>query len=118
MGNPFVHVELSSTDPAKAKAFYGELFSWELEDTEMPVGTYTMINPGDGTGGGMMRQLVPDAPSAWLPYALVDDVRASTEKATSLGAKVLMDVTVIPGMGSYSIIEDPTGAPIGLWQMA
>ncbi len=56
MGNPFVHVELSSTDPAAAKAFYGELFSWQLEDTEMPVGTYTMINPGDGTGGGMMRQ--------------------------------------------------------------
>ena len=36
MGNPFVHVELSSTDPAAAKAFYGELFSWQLEDTEMP----------------------------------------------------------------------------------
>lgn len=74
MGNPFVHVELSSTDPAEAKAFYGELFSWRLEDTEMPVGTYTMIQPGEGTGGGMMRQLMPDAPSAWLPYVLVDDV--------------------------------------------
>ena len=26
--------------PRRAKAFYGELFSWTLEDTEMPVGTY------------------------------------------------------------------------------
>lgn len=118
MGNPFVHVELSSTDPAAAKAFYGELFSWTLEDTEMPVGTYTMINPGEGTGGGMMRQPIPGAPSAWLPYVVVDDIKASTEKAISLGATVLMDVTAIPGMGHYSIIEDPTGAAIGLWQMA
>ena len=29
-----------------------------------------------------------------------------------------MDVTAIPGMGQYSIIQDPTGAAIGLWQMA
>jgi predicted enzyme related to lactoylglutathione lyase len=26
MANPFVHVELNTTDPAKAKAFYGKLF--------------------------------------------------------------------------------------------
>lgn len=25
MGNPFVHVELNTTDPGKAKAFYGRL---------------------------------------------------------------------------------------------
>ena len=118
MGNPFVHVELSSTDPEAAKAFYGELFSWHLEDTQMPVGTYTMVNPGDGVGGGMMRQPIPGAPSAWLPYVVVDDVKSSVEKAVSLGANVTMDVTAIPGMGHYAIIEDPTGASIGLWQTA
>lgn len=118
MANPFVHVELSSTDPEAARAFYGELFAWQLEDTEMPVGTYTMINPGVGTGGGMMRQPIAGAPSAWLPYVEVDDVKASVEKAVALGANVLMDVTTITGMGHYAIIEDPTGASIGLWQVA
>jgi predicted enzyme related to lactoylglutathione lyase len=29
MANPFVHVELHTTDTAKAKAFYGKLFSWK-----------------------------------------------------------------------------------------
>ena len=29
MGNPFVHVELMSTDVGKAKAFYGKLFEAE-----------------------------------------------------------------------------------------
>ena len=59
--------------------------------------TYTMIQPGDGTGGGLRKQSVPGAPSAWLAYVLVDDVKAATEKAKSLGAKVLKDATKCRG---------------------
>ena len=51
MGNPFVHVELMSTDVGKAKAFYGELFDWKLEDMDMGDMTYTMIKVGEGTCG-------------------------------------------------------------------
>ena len=51
MGNPFVHVELMSTDVGKAKAFYGKLFDWKLEDMDMGDMTYTMVNVGEGTGG-------------------------------------------------------------------
>ena len=32
MSNPFVHVELMSTDVDKAKSFYGGLFDWKLEE--------------------------------------------------------------------------------------
>jgi predicted enzyme related to lactoylglutathione lyase len=84
MGNPFVHVELNTTDTAKAKTFYEKLFDWKLED--MPIGerSYTMIRVGEGTGGGMMQQLIPGASSAWLPYVLVDDIDEATEKASRL----------------------------------
>jgi uncharacterized protein len=119
MANPFVHVELSTSDPEKAKAFYGKLFDWKMEDMQMgPDMTYTMINPGEGTGGGLMKQMMPGAPSAWLAYVVVDDVKAATEKAKSLGATVMKDVTEVPGMGWFSIITDPTGAPLGLWKNA
>jgi uncharacterized protein len=117
MANSFVHVELSTTDPGKAKSFYGQLFSWKMED--MPMGpdlVYTMIQPGEGTGGGLMQQLIPNAPSAWLTYVNVDDVKAATAKAQSLGATVMKDVTEVPNMGWFSIIVDPTGAQLGLWQ--
>jgi predicted enzyme related to lactoylglutathione lyase len=30
MANPFVHVELNTTDVGKAKTFYGKLFDWKL----------------------------------------------------------------------------------------
>src|SRR5712692_10435385 len=65
MANPFVHVELNTTDLDKAKTFYGRLFDWKLEDMKMgPAGTYTMISPGKGTGGGMLKHPVPGAPSS------------------------------------------------------
>jgi predicted enzyme related to lactoylglutathione lyase len=117
MGNPFVHVELATSDVAKAKSFYGSLFDWQLSDIDMGGGmTYTMINVGDGTGGGMMKQMIPNPPCAWLAYVLVDDIRAATDKAKSLGAVVMSDVTEVMDAGSLSIIRDPTGAMLGLWQ--
>jgi len=117
MGNPFVHVELATHDLGKAKSFYKSLFSWELDDVDMGGGMmYTMIKVGEGTGGGMMTNPMPGAPSAWLPYAHVDDIVAATAKAKSLGAKVLRDVTEVMGAGRFSIIIDPTGAALGLWQ--
>ena len=116
MANAFVHVELNTTDVAKAKDFYGRLFEWTLEDVPMGDGTYTMIKVGQGTGGGIMKHPMPGAPSAWLAYVLVDDIRAATGKAKSLGANIITDVTEVMGMGWLSILIDPTGAALGLWQ--
>jgi predicted enzyme related to lactoylglutathione lyase len=117
MANPFVHVELGTTDVAKAKSFYQALFDWKLGDVDMGGGeTYTTIEVGEGTGGGMMKHPMAGAPSTWLPYVLVDDIRASTAKAKSLGATIKRDVTEVMGMGWLSIIADPTGATLGLWQ--
>ena len=117
MANAFVHVELATTDLEKAKSFYTSLFNWQLQDMDMGGGmNYTMINVGEGTGGGMMKHPVPGAPSSWLAYALVDDVTAATAKAKSLGATVMRDVTEVPNAGSFSVIIDPTGAALGLWQ--
>jgi uncharacterized protein len=113
MANPFVHVELNTTDVSKSKSFYGALFDWKLDDVEMSPGfTYTMIGVGGGTGGGIMQQMIPGAPSAWLAYVLVDDIAAATAKAKSLGAKIMKDVTEVMGAGWLSIM----GAPLGLWK--
>ncbi|HVZ42694.1 MAG TPA: VOC family protein [Ramlibacter sp.] len=117
MANPFVHVELSSNDLPAAKTFYGKLFGWKLEDVPMGPGeTYTMIGVGEGTGGGMMKNMVPGTPSFWLAYVQVDDIEAATRKAESLGAKVMKDVTEVMDAGWLSVIVDPSGAALGLWK--
>jgi predicted enzyme related to lactoylglutathione lyase len=116
MANPFVHVELNTNDVAKAKGFYSKMFDWKMEDMKMDSGTYTLISVGEGTGGGLMKNPIPNAPSFWLSYVVVDDIDAATKKAKSLGATVMKDVTEVPGMGWFSIITDPTGATLGLWK--
>lgn len=116
MANPFVHVELATNDLGKAKEFYQGLFDWKYVD--MPQFDYTEIKVGEGTGGGMMKNPVPGLASHWLPYVLVDDVRASTEKARSLGATIVKDVTEVPGYGWFSVLIDPTGAALGMWLAA
>ena len=115
MANPFVHVELLTSDVARAKAFYGELFDWKLED--LPGMDYTLIDVGEGTGGGMMKTMQPGSPSSWLAYVQVDDAVVATEKARTLGATICREVTEIPGVGWFSVITDPTGATLALWQM-
>ena len=118
MPNPFVHIELNTPDPEKAKAFYSKLFKWQLEDVPnpaVPTGNYTMIKVGEGTGGGIMKQ-IPGGPSGWLAYVAVNDIHAATKKAKSLGGEIMKDVTEITGMGWLSFIRDPTGAVLGLWQ--
>jgi len=115
MANPFVHIELHSQNPENAQRFYKELFDWEFED--VPGMEYTLIKVGNGTGGGVMKCPMPsDARPQWVPYIEVDDIAASTEKAKSLGATVLVDVTEIPGIGNFSMFQDPTGATFALWQ--
>ena len=117
MSHPFVHVELHTNDLARAREFYSKLFDWKLDDVAMPGGgAYTMINVGSGTGGGMMVNQAPGTPPHWLAYVGVDDIRASTRKAKELGAKVAVDVMDVAEYGTMSVIVDPTGAMLAMWQ--
>jgi predicted enzyme related to lactoylglutathione lyase len=116
MANPFVHVELNTNDVGKAKAFYGRMFDWKMEDVPMGTETYTMIGVGDGTGGGLLQNSMPGAQSMWVAYVEVDDIHAATNKARSLGAAVIKEVSPVQDMGWLSMIVDPTGATLGLWQ--
>jgi hypothetical protein len=115
MGNPICHVELLTEDITKARKFYQDLFDWKFDD--IPDKGYIAINLGAGLGGGMMKNPDQGASSHWMPYVLVEDVEASTKKAESLGAKVHRDVTEVPGEGRLSLIMDPTGAVLGLWEL-
>ncbi|MFI4887883.1 MAG: VOC family protein, partial [Burkholderiales bacterium] len=56
------------------------------------------------------------APPHWLAYVGVDDVRAKTAQAKALGAAVLQDIMEVGEYGTMSVIRDPSGAAIALWQ--
>lgn len=118
MGNPFVHVELQTHALGQSKEFYRNLFDWKLEDFPMQDSKepYVGVSVGEGTGGGMMTHPEPKAPTAWMPYVEVENVEDYTQKAEKLGAKLIREKTEVPEMGWFSIISDPGGAILGLWQ--
>ena len=117
MASGFAHIELSTDDVGKAKQFYKALFGWKLKDMpgQMP---YTMIDTGVPPGGGMAGKQMPNQPTAWLPYVQVADVKKSLAKARSLGANVVVDFMSIGEFGAIGVLVDPTGAAIGVWEMA
>jgi len=41
-----------------------------------------------------------------------------TQKARSLSAEIMWDVTGVPGAGWMSVLVDPTGAALALWKPA
>ena len=118
MANSFMHVELQTKDVDKAKKFYQGIFDWRFEDMPMGNGmSYTGIHVGEGTGGGMWTNpAAPNGPSHWLAYVNVDSIDATVDKVRSLGGTVVQPKTEVPDMGWYSVITDPTGAMLGLWQ--
>ena len=67
MSNPFVHLELCTSDTQKAKDFYSNLFGWQFTDNDMGNNMmYSTFKPSEGPGGGFFS--MPGMPTAWLAY--------------------------------------------------
>ena len=119
MGNPFVHMELSTDDVAAAKKFYKKVFDWKLNELGPEMGNYTMIDTGSRTvGGGLTAKMMPQQATGWLVYAEVDSVKKTIAKAEKAGAKIMVPFQEIGEMGAIGVFVDPTGAGFGVWEKA
>jgi predicted enzyme related to lactoylglutathione lyase len=113
MTAPVVHLELHTTDLARASTFYSRLCSWRPERVEAGGGSYLALRMGDGLGGGIVECRTER--SLWLPYVAVDDIAAATDRAQALGARVLLEPREGPA-GWRSVVAEPAGAEIAFWQ--
>jgi hypothetical protein len=112
MSEAFVWFHNSSDKPTESRVFYERLFGWKA--AEGPAGM-TMLAGEKGPFAGISLKDAGDA--GWLPYAQVDDLDAATKKATELGAAVVKEKTRGPA-GEFSVVRDPGGATLALWQKA
>lgn len=110
----FVWFEQVSNDVARAGAFYGPLFGWNIEGVPIGDQTYHMIHNG-GTPIGGLRADEPGTPNHWISSMSVDNVDSSFERAIANGAKAFLPPTDFGGMGRGAGIADPTGARFYLW---
>jgi uncharacterized protein len=103
--------ETITTDVARARSFYCDLFGWSAQ--EMPMGdfAYTVFSQGEEMVAGMMPRLphMGDFPSHWGVYFTVTDVDATARQVPALGGSVMVEPTDIPGTGRFCGITSPSG---------
>lgn len=113
----FCWVELSTTDSAAAKTFYGGLFGWGTLDHDMgEQGVYTMFQKGGKAVGAMYQDASGHMPPHWSSYISVASADDAAAKARSLGGNVMMEPFDVMEVGRMAVIQDPTGAAFCVWQ--
>ena len=117
----FCYIELATNDPQAAGSFYQDLFGWGRKDEDIgEYGVYTQFTlAGEVTGA--MYKLTPEQEKQgtrpyWGQYLAVTDADAATEKAKSLGGTIIMEPADVSDYGRMSVIADPAGAVVCLWQ--
>lgn len=120
-GDP-IWADFGSTDFIACKAFYQQLFGWNLTDSGEAMAHYHMIDKdGDLVAGGMSVAGMtgptgePIA-SSWTVYLATDDLDATFERAVKAGATEIVPPMDAGNAGRHAVVLDPTGAELGLWQ--
>ncbi len=117
----FSWVELATTDPAGAVAFYRSLFGWDIIEHDMgPDGVYTIftIRGRDvaAAAGQQPQEREMGIPPHWNMYVTVADADAAADQAASLGGTTIVPAFDVMNHGRMAVVQDPTGALFNLWQ--
>lgn len=111
--------ELLTRDVAGAKAYYAARLGWRFEDMPMEDGSsYALAHLGDVPVAGIADMaafgLPPEVPAHWFTYFAVADVDAAAAETVAAGGRVTRPAFDVPGVGRIALVEDPTGAGLGL----
>lgn len=124
MSGRVVHFEIPFDDGDRARAFYRDVFGWEL--MEMPEMSYTLVTTGpvDENGstepgyinGGMLRRESPN--EGPIVVIEVDDIDAALATIEQQGGTTLLGRQQVGEMGWSAYFKDVEGNSMGLWQTA
>ena len=124
MSGRIVHFELPYDDAERARAFYGDLFGWNLQS--YPGMDYTMVStgptgeqgptePGFINGGMGPRASAGEAPRVVID---VDDIDATLAAIQAKGGTVSLPKQPVGEMGFTAYFTDTEGNVVGLWETA
>ena len=124
MSGRIVHFEIPFDDGDRARAFYRDVFGWQLE--EMPGFEYTLVTTGPSgeqgptepgyINGGMIPRGAPnEVTTVVVDVEDIDAILAEVEKA---GGSTLSGKQPVGEMGFAAYFKDAEGNTVGLWQTA
>lgn len=116
----FGWVDLMTRDTGTAGHFYEALFGWTHVDVPVAEGvTHTHFYAQDQLVAGMSH-MMPGLPesvqSMWNSYVLVDDMDATLASVEQAGGVVVHSAWHLLDGGRMAMVEDPTGALLGVLQ--
>ena len=112
-----VWIDLSSHDAAGSREFYANLFGWKIEVSADPqYGGYATAKSGGKDVAGIGPAMSADAPTAWSVYIGSTDAADTAKKAEAAGGKVAVPLMEVGDQGTMVVIQDPSGAFLGVWQ--
>jgi uncharacterized protein len=110
-------VDLSVDDIGKARAFYGALFGWSIQEGPPEADGYSLCEIGGRPVAGIGPKMgPPGTPSAWTTYIATEDADETAERIKTAGGGLLMEPMDVMDVGRMAIARDPSGAVFGLWQ--
>jgi predicted enzyme related to lactoylglutathione lyase len=109
-------VDLTSPDVATSVDFYQALFGWDVVDTGPETGHYRMCLLHNREAAGLGPAQGDQAPPVWTTYLAVDDADKICEAVAANGGTVVMAPMAVADQGRMAIVQDPTGAYLGVWQ--
>jgi uncharacterized protein len=109
-------VDVAVPDMAKARAFYGGLFGWDIQVGPPEAGGYSMATIGGQQVAGIGPKMSEEMPTAWITYIATDDADETAAKIKAAGGQMLMDPFDVLDVGRMGIAVDPGGAAFGIWQ--
>ena len=111
----FSWTDLATNDAAGAKSFYSSLFGWEYQDAPIPEGGVYSMALRDGSEVAALSE-TQDQPPHWNCYVTVESADDATAHARDVGAGVMVDPFDVMDVGRMSVITDPAGAALCLWE--
>ncbi len=117
-GAEVVRHVLHTTDVARAKASYGELFGWEFKQP-FELGDFGVVHPfAWERGGAAVGSLLdiagrPEVHPHWLFFFPVPALNPALDAVRAGGGKVLGPVT-LPSGERVAVCDDPQGAAFAL----
>jgi predicted enzyme related to lactoylglutathione lyase len=114
-------VDLPTTDPEAAKAFYAGVFGWSYDDQPMGEGAVYSIAKVRGLDVAAIspqpqEMAAAGAPPMWGTYITVDSADDAAAKVGAAGGKVLMEPMDVMSAGRMVLAMDPSGAMVAFWQ--
>ena len=120
-----VHFEVPFDDGDRARAFYRDVFGWQIQ--HVPEMDYTMVSTGPMSdagmpsepgyiGGGMFQRQEPiSRPVITLE---VDDIDSTLATVSKHGGSPVGDKIQVGDMGFAAYFTDSEGNLMGIWQSA